>query len=401
MKFKLLTAVLFATIGNHALYSQNSWNLKYTFTDHSQNWVAAFIDENKGFVSGFTNDGKGAIKYTADGGTTWTEIFKQNNLGYVPGFSFLDENNIWAFHDQNIYKTTNGGISWTISTVSNSMGYLRSVKYSSLTEGIMKTSKGKYKTTDGGQNWTVVKIYSSNDFELNSNGQSINPSTGEGYGIIGMYLYQTNDYGETWTQILTMPNYSTAQSRRYTSVHYKGYLTGEYFYGTLGYDGTTFLKSSNNIWQKLPNNFIRYAVTDAFPDGMFMGYADQKIYNIKTKDVIYTLPGNEYISYMGSIGNVGHAVGGNKFYKYSNASALATQETTVNSFKVYTQNNSVVVQSPSTRGNISIYDMSGALIKSGVPVKKGETKTIELNQGVYIVTIHGEQRDYSQKIQIK
>ncbi|OCA70444.1 hypothetical protein BBI01_10810 [Chryseobacterium artocarpi] len=402
MKFKLLTAALFAAIGNHALYSQNTWNIKYTFDDHFQNRYTSFIDENKGFVVAFTNDGKGAIKYTSDGGTTWTEIFKQNNVSFAPSITLLDENNIWAYQGQNIYKTTNNGTTWTVSTISNSLGYLKRLVYSSPTEGIMTTSTAKYKTTDGGQNWVVQKIFSPDDFELNSSGRSIDPTTGSGYGIAGIDLYQTNDYGNTWTKIFTLPDRPTAQSRRFSSINYKGYATGEYFYGaSVGYDGATYIKSSNDTWQRLTGNFFNFVATAAFPGDLFMGYAERKVYNMKTQAVLYNLPGNNYINNIISVGNIGYAVGGNQFYKYSNLS-LATKETQeTRSFKIYTQNNSIIVSLPSAHGVISVYDMKGAIIKSGIIIKKGETKTIDMNPGVYIVTIRGEQKDYSQKVQIK
>lgn len=321
MNKKLLTFI--AILSYLTFYSQNSWSLLYTFTDHFQNKFASFIDENKGFVVGFSNDGKGTIKYTNDGGVTWREIFKQNNINFAPGITYIDENNIWAFQGQNIYKTTNNGTNWSVSTISNSFGYLKSLRFSSANDGVMITTTAMYKTTNGGLNWNLFKTYVSTDFDVIATGKSINRNTGFGYGIADKKLFQTSDFGENWIEIFTMPATATSQSHKFTGVNFRGFSTGEYNYGTLGYDGTTFTKVGNT-WQKLVNNFIRFACSGSFSDNLFIGYADKKIYNITTKDVMFTLPNTDYIGSFEFIGNVGYAIGSNTLYKYG--SVLSTNE---------------------------------------------------------------------------
>ena len=393
MKLKLFFLITFFSF--LTCYSQNTWSLKYTFTDHFQNKFASFIDENKGFVVGFSNDGKGTIKYTNNGGTSWTEIFKQNNVNFAPGITYIDENNIWAFQGQNIYKTTNNGTTWTISTISNSLGYLKSLRFSNINDGVMITSTAMYKTVDGGANWNLFKTYTSTDFDVISTGKSFDKTTGFGYGIADKKLFQTSDFGENWTEIFTMPATATSQSHRFTGVNYRGFTTGEYNYGTLGYDGTTFTKVGNS-WQKLVNNFIRFACSGSFSNNLFIGYADKNIYNIVTKEIMFTIPTTDYIGSFEFIGNVGYAVGSNTLYKYS--SILSTNENFIENFKIYSSKNNIILKSINHPVEFSIIDIQGRQIIASQKMTKNQTKEIPMQKGIYIVIYNSQNTKNSKKI---
>ncbi|MGV4413165.1 T9SS type A sorting domain-containing protein [Chryseobacterium sp. T1] len=376
-------------------YSQNSWSLKYTFTDHFQNKFASFIDENKGFVVGFSNDGKGTIKYTNDGGTTWSEIFKQNNVSFAPGITYIDENTIWAYQGQNIYRTTNNGATWTVSTISNALGYLKSLRFSTSNDGVMITTTAMYKTTDGGQNWNLFKTYTSSDFDVIATGKSINRNTGFGYGIADKKLFQTSDFGENWSEIFTMPPTATSQSHKFTGVNYRGFATGEYNYGSLGYDGTTFTKVGNT-WQKLTNNFIRFACSGSYSDNLFIGYADKNIYNIVTKEIMYTVPNTDYIGSFEFIGNVGYAVGSNTLYKYG--SVLSTNENSVEHLKIFTTKNAIVIRTKNYSADFYIIDLLGRQMISSQKIAKNENKEIPMQKGVYFVIYNYQNRTNSKKV---
>ncbi|WHF52403.1 YCF48-related protein [Chryseobacterium gotjawalense] len=395
MKQKLLFLIIF---NSFLFQAQNTWSLKYTFTDHFQNKYASFIDENKGFVVGFSNDGKGTIKYTADGGTTWAEIFKQNNVSFAPSITYLDENIIWAYQGQNIYKTQNNGVTWSTATISNALGYLKSLRFTSLNDGVMTTSTAMYKTTDGGVNWILFKTYNLTDFDLISTGKSINRNTGFGYGIADKKIFQTTDFGENWTEIFTMPSTPTAQTYKFTGVNFRGFVTGEYNYGTLGYDGTTF-KKVGNTWQKLVNNFIRFACSGSYSDNLFIGYADKNIYNIESKAILFTVPSTDYISSFEFIGNIGYAVGSNTFYKSSNL--LSTNEKISKKFTIFTNAGFVIIKSENYNGEITIFDIIGRQIVSNQKIGKNETKQISLKGGIYIVKTKSGNEITSQKILIR
>ncbi len=395
MKQKLLLVMIL----NFVIYNaQNSWSLIYTFSDHFQNKYASFIDENKGFVVGFSNDGKGTIKYTNNGGTTWTEIFKQNNVSFAPGITYLNENIIWAYQGQNIYKTINNGSTWTVSTISNALGYLKSLRFTTLNDGVMITSTAMYKTNDGGQTWTLFKTYLPTDFDMIATGKSIDKTTGFGYGIADKKLFQTNDYGENWTEIFTMPLPSNGnpQSYKFTGVNYRGFVTGEYNYGTLGYDGTTFTKVGNS-WQRLVNNYIRFACSGSFSSSLFIGYADKNIYNIVTKEIMFTVPTTDYIGSFEFIGNVGYAVGSNTLYKFG--SSLSTTETfSKKNFLISTVNHVIIIKSQNNSGEFSIYDLQGRQIVPNYKIGKNETKEIFMQTGIYVVKTISNNNLSSQKV---
>lgn len=391
-KIYLSSFILFTSL----LFSQNTWKSKYLFQDNFSNNDIVFVTTLKGFVSGFSNDGKASIYYTSDGGTNWSEIFKTNNVSFqLSGLYFIDENIGWAVQGQNIYKTINNGNSWTnISLNFSQNGTLRKVFFKDQNNGILTTSLGILTTNDGGNNWTLNQMFDINNNILILSDFSIDKSTGNGFAIVNdKYIYETTNYGVNWTQKFTMQPTSTSQAHKLNRIDYRGLAVGEYYYGTLGYDGTSFLKS-NNVWSKLTNNFIRFAAASSFSDNLFFGYSENKIYDIVTKNISYNIPNNGYISKFFFIDNVGYAIGNKSLYKYD-SSVLSNK-----SFNYDKNLNAINIENKSILFKTtlldpicySVYDITGKLLFKEENIIL-ENKIINFkNTGIYILKIiHNEE----------
>lgn len=120
-----------------------------------------FITENIGFAAGNNNSGATILK-TIDGGQTWTEIYNSNIAGeYVWKFQVLDSNTDVLFgaiesvapNPGKLIKTTNGGISWSSNNAPETS--IQAVGFINENTGWMGGhTTGLHQTNDGGQTWT-------------------------------------------------------------------------------------------------------------------------------------------------------------------------------------------------------------------------------------------------------
>ncbi|ELY2018598.1 T9SS type A sorting domain-containing protein [Flavobacterium psychrophilum] len=386
------------------LFSQNTWKSKYLFQDNFSNNDLVFVTTEKGFVSGFGNDGKASIYYTSDGGVNWSEIFKTNNVSFqLSGLYFIDENIGWAVQGQKIYKTINNGSSWSNISLNNSQnGTLRKIFFKDQNNGILTTTLGILTTNDGGNNWTLNQMFDINNNILILSDFSIDKSTGNGFAIVNdKYIYETTNYGVNWIQKFTMQPTNSSQTHKLNRIDYRGLAVGEYYYGSLGYDGTSFLKT-NNVWTKLTNNFIRFATASSFSDNLFFGYSENKIYDVVTKNISYNLPNNDYISKFFFINNMGYAIGNKSLYKYD-SSVLSN-----NSFNYDKDINAINIENKSILFKTSIldpisysvYDISGKLILKEENIILENKILIFKNTGIYIVKIFHNREIITKKLLI-
>lgn len=146
-----------------------------------------FLNENVGYASGpsswsrnFSNK-NGLIFKTVDGGRTWQDItpisrlkINETQINGSPslwGNYFIDENNGWV------------------------LGGLCQVTYT--TETNTKISRFFYKTTDGGNTWLEITDDTNIDDDTKLSDLVVNQN-GFGYAISSGYLWQTNNYGDSW-----------------------------------------------------------------------------------------------------------------------------------------------------------------------------------------------------------
>lgn len=124
-----------------------------------------FLTESIGYVGGKSSTGAIILK-TTDGGVTWNEIFNSNTPGhYVWKLQFLDSNNDIIFgsidtpaptHGK-LIKSTDAGANWSSFDAPDSK--IQAVGFINENTGWMGGhTAGFYETNDGGQTWTNINI---------------------------------------------------------------------------------------------------------------------------------------------------------------------------------------------------------------------------------------------------
>ncbi len=178
-------------------------------------------------TNGWAITDTGAIR-TNDGGATWHDVTPSGvtKLGFGIPFYFLDSNHGWvvAADSSNpssgtLYRTQDGGSTWQSSAVSFLMGTMDFINASNgwmmadLGAGAGSDAVAVFLTTDGGQTWKQTYI---NDPTQPNAGTTlpfgglkdgITPTDMKNAWVGGItynngviYLYQTQDGGQTWKQ---------------------------------------------------------------------------------------------------------------------------------------------------------------------------------------------------------
>ncbi len=162
---------------------------------------------------------------TNDGGATWHDVTPSGvtKLGFGTTFYFLDSNHGWVIlgdsssNSNTLYRTQNGGATWQSSMVSFFMGNMVFVSASNgwmmadLGAGVGSDAVAIFQTTDSGQTWKQTYI---NDPTQPNAGTTlpfgglkdgITPTDMKNAWVGGItytngevYLYQTQDGGQTW-----------------------------------------------------------------------------------------------------------------------------------------------------------------------------------------------------------
>lgn len=242
MKKTFFLVLIFFT---NPIFLEAQWNTINTGTTNNL-FSVYFIDSKKGFVAG----DKGSLLKTLDGGDNWSFqitgttarsskiIFVNSQTGYVlfqefggyvlktingglkwdtlhkitgsneifNDLYFLDSINVWIAGTA-VYFSSDAGNSW--QKISNNLSQetqLTAIKMFDLQKGIAlgydHLPSGNFsgfisKTTDGGKNWTYIM----NDISPHA----LSFQNNIGFAVGGSSIvYQTVDYGDTWTAI-TLP----------------------------------------------------------------------------------------------------------------------------------------------------------------------------------------------------
>lgn len=170
------------------------------------------------------------IVRTNDGGTTWHNVTPPElaEAGSTITTFVLDQDHAWIqqpdfnnYPNNGLqYRTADGGLTWTVASTPFSEGTLRFLDakngwmLSSLGVGAGSNAVAVFQTTDGGATWTQTYT---NDPTLPKAGDSlplgglkagivpINMETAWVGGVIytsgTIYLYRTDDGGQTWSEV--------------------------------------------------------------------------------------------------------------------------------------------------------------------------------------------------------
>ncbi len=169
---------------------------------------------------------------TNDGGITWYDVtppdVEEVGAGSTAATFILDQDHAWLqkpdfnnFPNNGLlYRTADGGLTWTVSSTPFSGGDLSFIDSSNgwmladLGVGAGSNAVAVFQTTDGGGTWTQTYTNDPNNPEaadslplggLKSDLVPINMQTAWVGGVIyapgTVYLYRTDDGGQSWTQV--------------------------------------------------------------------------------------------------------------------------------------------------------------------------------------------------------
>jgi photosystem II stability/assembly factor-like uncharacterized protein len=214
-------------------------------------------------LTGFAGSAPARIVKTTDAGNSWYIVNRTgltDTIGLINRFFFINPNTGWAVTTRGgILKTTDAGENWFAQLNAGISVIFRSIHFvDSLYGWTANSSRRPHKTTDGGNNWmqqTNLNFYDSNDiFFINSdsgfviesnfdlykttnsginwftklNSQTIIRNFGwlsdyHGF-IMGNAIYETNDRGNSWQEILELRN--VGLRKFHSSKNYIGYSVG-------------------------------------------------------------------------------------------------------------------------------------------------------------------------------
>ncbi|MBI2046999.1 hypothetical protein HYT26_02450, partial [Candidatus Pacearchaeota archaeon] len=110
-----------------------------------------FIDEEHGWVVGE----EGVLRYTDDGGATWTNLNSSETLGLSDIFT-LDGETIWTCGSfSHISKSTNSASSWTDYSIPP-VGGCGEIEFANSTFGWLFGNGGILHSSDGGERWEMI-----------------------------------------------------------------------------------------------------------------------------------------------------------------------------------------------------------------------------------------------------
>lgn len=186
----------------------STWSPTTTPVNYAINSIY-FVNSTTGYAVGY----KGTILKTTDGGDNWA-LYSNSGSAYssytssainaeLKSVYFTDENNGYAAGSYYIYKTTDGGTSWTQSYKNTKLS-IKSLSFTSSSNGIAVGENGAVlKTTDGGTTWTpqYESLYKS-VYGI----EFFNSST----GVVvynGDYIRKTTNGGESWSNVSSSKYY--------------------------------------------------------------------------------------------------------------------------------------------------------------------------------------------------
>jgi len=189
-----------------------------------------FVNENIGFLG--CNYEK--ILKTTDGGYTWEKVFQgQNNISRViPDIEFL---NPMVGYTETFYNgltvTYDGGETW--SSVGVDWEWPQDIEFANEEFGLVIDAQSVHNTIDGGSTWQEYIFPDSVYFHALSGLWILNDSSAllNGSSMNQNVVYRTEDYGNTWYQVLHDTNSNLFGDMLFFDENFGFFHSANYYYG--------------------------------------------------------------------------------------------------------------------------------------------------------------------------
>jgi photosystem II stability/assembly factor-like uncharacterized protein len=159
-----------------------------------------FWDEDNGVISAKMNSGNDKIWYTEDGGDSWTEA-TGISIGII-AMGYADADNVFAVgSEEDIIKSSDGGKTWSLNHDGTDPDNdpLLGIHFYDADFGIVGGMDGKLKiTTNGGSSWTTTQIAS--NYPSFYGVYCFNTDSAYVAGTDEI-IYKTTDGGTTWSSM--------------------------------------------------------------------------------------------------------------------------------------------------------------------------------------------------------
>lgn len=151
---------------------------------------------------------------STDGGSTWNCVTNGLFVGFVDGIAFCENspNVVYAASNSGALKSTDGGLSWHVTGLDWTAYYPSGggpnnivVDPNNPDRAYMASTWGVHITTNGGNSWTQMFNRETWDVEMHPSNSAViyaAVSNGNDYWNRWVEFWRSDDYGETWTNVL-------------------------------------------------------------------------------------------------------------------------------------------------------------------------------------------------------
>ncbi|MBX3037180.1 MAG: hypothetical protein KF758_09740 [Anaerolineales bacterium] len=280
------------------------------------------IDERNGW--GVTEK---EIVRTDDGGVTWYNVTPPSlkETGYSVFTSFLDENNAWIqIADNNnypfvgfLYRTRDGGLTWQEFETPFSAGDIEFIDENNgwiladLGVGAGSMAVSVFQTNNGGETWE--RVYT-NDPNLEGSGDTLplggikvllvplDMQTAWIGGVVyangTVYLFRTDDGGETWTNVenIELPQGSQNSQITVEKIHFVSATQGILVLRVTSTNQRTLIFSTNDggvTWQAFSQNIPEAGLLEIPSANEIVFYSSDQFYITEDAGVTFNIINSE------------------------------------------------------------------------------------------------------------
>jgi photosystem II stability/assembly factor-like uncharacterized protein len=357
---------------------------------------ASFVDDNHGYIASTNYN---YLFRTSNGGVTWDSVVAPQGIVDVD-FISMDTGFVLInmFSSFSIATTINGGNSWITDTLPSG-DYYQMIRFVDSNTGYVTNNFGTvYKTTDGGQTWgprTLAAYSSATDKEYTGKDTIVFTGWDGTFGYQGSVISSVNN-GTSFQEHIVNTPYS-----QFNGTHFISGVKGFGVFNTGWPLSNNYLISTTNggtSWDTiLTDTSSSVFFTDVFMNGSSTGFISTQTgtttgsilkVNGTTTTIDHTT--NMQLKRLYKGGNTLFAIGdGGTVAKTS--LPLAIEPTTAPLKGIYPNPTSdQLFISVDIKSEISILDMTGKIVHSGVFIPGEPVYLGALANGMYVVRVSNE-----------